>query len=84
MEGAEILNVMDGKIHHSWIMDLGCNFHVTSNLDCLMNLRKADGSVSLGNDHVCYAKAIGNVKFQMDDGSIKILADVRYISQRSK
>ena len=81
VEATEILNVMDGRIHNSWIMDSGCSFHVTSNLDCLMDLREAEGSVSLGNDHVCYVKAIGNVKFHMDDGTAKILADVRYIPE---
>ena len=79
VEVAEVLTVAEGRIHSSWIMDSGCSFHVTSNADWLVDMGDAEGTVSLGNDHICYVKAVGSVRFHMDDGSVKILSDVRYI-----
>ncbi|KAL1565167.1 E3 ubiquitin-protein ligase upl4 [Salvia divinorum] len=76
---AEILNVTENQTLNSWIMDSGCSFHMTSNKGWLMNLEKSEGSVLLGNDHICHVEAVGSVRLRMHDGSMKILSDVRYI-----
>lgn len=36
-------------------------------------------TIILGNNQVCYIKGIGTVRLIMQDGSVKVLSDVRYI-----
>ena len=37
------------------------------------------GSVLMGNNMTCFVVGIGSIKFNMWDGTIKILAEVRHI-----
>ena len=60
--------------HDSWVMDLGCTYHMTPREDWFINLRPAEGSVILGDGKTCRIEGIGTVKFMLKDGSIKNIA----------
>ncbi|KAL1564721.1 Integrase catalytic domain-containing protein [Salvia divinorum] len=74
-----VLNVIQGDIKDSWIMDSGCSFHMSAHREWFQNLEAAQGCVLLGNDQTCQIMGIGNIKMQLDDGSSMILTEVRYI-----
>ena len=75
------LNIMDSKEGSSWIMDSGCSFHMSPNLDWFENIKGTTGSVVLGNNQVCSIKGIGTVRLKVDNGCVVILNDVRYIPE---
>lgn len=76
---AEALNVMETIDGASWIMDSGCSFHICPNLSWYEQIDQASGTVTLGNNQVCEVKGIGSIRLRMQDQSVKILTDVRYI-----
>ena len=77
----EILNVMEGDDRSSWIVDLGCSFHVCPVKEWYQELAEGEGSVLLGNNEVCKIRGVGSVSLKLDDGSIKVLTGVRYIPE---
>lgn len=80
VEEARALNVVKcSPISKLWIMDFGCSFHMSSNLEWFSDLKESDGSVLLGDDHICEVKGMRNICLRMDDGSLKMLTEVRYI-----
>lgn len=79
VEVAQVMNVIDKTISESWVMDSGCSFHLTSHREWIIEVEECGGSVLLGNDHVCHVKAKGKVRFVMDDGSLIVLTEVRFI-----
>ena len=78
---AQLLNVVDKGVSQRWIMDSGCSFHICPNKSWFHDLKEADGTVLLGNNHVCKIRGVGNVKLRLQDGSIKILTEVRFIPE---
>ena len=60
-------------------MDSGCSIHMCPNAEFFEELDEAKGSVVLGNNQVCSIKGIGTIRFRMNDGSTKILSEVRFI-----
>ena len=72
-EAHEVLNVMEGGVLSSWIMDSGCSFHMSHNLGWFEDIEEATGSVILGNNQVC------SVRLKGDDGVVVVLSGVRYI-----
>ena len=81
IETAEVLIVMETIDGASWIMDSGCSFHICPNLNWYEHLDEASGTVTLGNNKVCDVKGIGSIRLKMQDQSIKLLTDVRYIPE---
>lgn len=76
----EVLNVMEEKGEDRWIMDSGCTYHICPFKNWFIDLHMGElGSVVLGNNEICTVKGIGNIKFRMNDGSFKILSEVRYV-----
>lgn len=78
-ETDQILCVMQEGDGGSWIMDSGCSIHMCPNADLFVELDEATGSVVLGNNQVCSIKGVGTIRFRMNDGSTKILSEVRFI-----
>ena len=72
------MNVMDGGVSGSWIMDSGCSFHMCLYKHWFQELNPATGTMLLGNNQICNIKGVGMVKFKMADGSVKVHSDVRY------
>lgn len=78
-EAHEVLNVMEGRVLSSWIMDSRCSFHMSHNLGWFEEIEEATESVILGNNQVCYIKGVGTMKLKGDDGIVVALTGVRYI-----
>lgn len=79
-ESAEVLMVSGSNDIKEWIMDSGCTFHMSPHKHFFTKIKEFDGGkVVMGNNQQCDIKGIGSVKFQMDDGSFKILASVKYV-----
>lgn len=49
--------------------------------DWFQEFSDVDGTVLLGNNQTCKIRGIGSVLLRVDDGSVKMLSDVRYIPQ---
>ena len=80
-EAGEVMNVMDRSERGSWIMDSGCSFHMCPNKEWFLDMMECEGSVLLENNNTCSIRGIGSIKPRMHDGSVKILADVRFIPE---
>ena len=44
-----------------------------------IDLKESSRTVVLGNNQICHVEGIGSVKLRLDDGSEKVLSDVRFI-----
>ena len=78
---SEALNVMETIDGASWIMDSGCSFHICPNLSWYEQIHEASGTVTLGTNQVCNVRGVGTIRLKMQDQSIKLLTDVRYIPE---
>ena len=78
-ETHEVMNVTEKAERGSWIMDSGCSFHMYPNREWFQDLTKTDGTVLLGNNKSCNIRGVGNVFLRLQDGSVKMLLDVRFI-----
>lgn len=54
-------------------------FHMCPSIEFFIDLKESTGTVVLGNNQICHEEGIGSVRLKMDDGSEKILSDVRFI-----
>lgn len=69
----------------TWILDIGCSFHMTCRKDWLMDFQETShGNVRMGNDTYSDVKGIGSIKVVNNDGSTILLTEVRYIPGMSK
>ena len=80
-EAAEVMNVVDRIEKNSWIMDSGCSFHMCPHLEWFQDLAECSGSVLLGNENTCSIRGVGSIKLRMNDGSLIILSEVRFIPE---
>ena len=62
-------------------MDSECSFHMWPNKSWFHDLKEADETVLLGNNHISKIRGVGKVKLRLQDGSIKILTEVRFIPE---
>ena len=65
-EVSEALNVIEGKDSGCWIMDSGCSFHMSPNLEWFDSIVETTGSVVLGNNQVCSIRGIGSVRLKVE------------------
>lgn len=80
IEVAQVLNPVDKRMEDVRILDSGCSFHMCPKKEWFSDIRCHDlGSVMLGNKQVCKIKGIGNIKFKLYGGSIKIMTSARLI-----
>ena len=50
---AQLLNVLESGVSQKWIMNSGRSFHMCPNRSWFHDLKEADGTVLLGNNHIC-------------------------------
>lgn len=79
IQSAEVLNVIENDISNCWIMDSGCSFHMCPKLEWFQSVEKSLGTVLLGNNQICLVKGIGSIRLKLQNGSEKLLTEVRYI-----
>jgi hypothetical protein len=69
----------------SWLLDLVCSFHVTSNRDWFDTYMLVNsGIVTMGSDAHCKITGIGNIRIKMFDGVVRTLCDVRHVPEVEK
>ncbi|TYK20968.1 Retrovirus-related Pol polyprotein from transposon TNT 1-94 [Cucumis melo var. makuwa] len=79
-ESTKVLMVSHKDIQDAWIMDSRCTFHMTHNLDFLINFQKSDrGTILLGDNGTCDVKGTCSVQITTHDKMIRILTNVRYV-----
>ena len=79
-EMGEVLTVSKSYSNEEWIMDSACTYHMTPRKDFLIDFKEiSGGEVLMGNDHTCKVIGIGSIKFQLWDGSIRIIEGVRLV-----
>lgn len=78
----EVLCTSNTIDDQSWILDSGCTFHMTLNMDWFESFEDRDGGqVLLGNNKACRVLGIGAVRFKMFNGFERVLQDVRYVPE---
>ena len=78
----EILAIPDSepKSSREWILDSACSFHVCYNHEVFCSFSSsANGVVLMGNNSPSNIRGIKNVTFEMFDGKIRTLSNVRYL-----
>ena len=79
-ESVEVLTVCTAESSSAWIVDSGCTFHMTPRKDYLFDFKVINGgNVLMGNDHSCSITGIGSVRFQLWDGTIRTINNVRLV-----
>ena len=77
----QVMNIVEGEMGESWIVDSGCSFHICSHKDWFDTFEPSQGSVTLGNNQMCSIRGIGDIKLRLRDQSIIKLTQVRFIPQ---
>ncbi|KAL5865755.1 hypothetical protein ACOSQ3_003269 [Xanthoceras sorbifolium] len=68
-----------------WILDSACTFHMTPNRGWFSTLEELNGGdVFMGNDSLCKILGIGTIRLRNQDGSTRVLTDVRYVPDMKK
>ena len=80
-----MLSVSTNQFMDAWILDSGCSYHITPNVEWFTSYMSAySGSVYLGDDRCCNIVGIGEVRIKMYDGTVRTLCDVRHIPDLKK
>ncbi|KAE8682936.1 ABC transporter G family member 13 [Hibiscus syriacus] len=84
---SDISLVASSTTFHSdeWILDLGCTYHMSPNREWFSDLVELNaGVVYMGNDNACKTVGIGSIRLKNQDGSTRVLTDVRYVPSLKK
>ena len=84
---SEISLVASPSTFHSdeWILDSGCTYHMSPNREWFSDLAELNGGVVyMGNDNACKTVGIGSIRLKNQDGSTRVLTDVRYVPSLKK
>ncbi|KAG8479441.1 hypothetical protein CXB51_029725 [Gossypium anomalum] len=84
---SELSSVASSSSFHSdeWILDLGCTYHMSPNREWFSDLVELNGGVVyMGNDNACKTVGIGSIQLKNQDGSTRVLTDVRYVPSLKK
>lgn len=77
--------VSDGITRGNWVLDYGCSFHMCPNKTFFNSYETYNGgTIVMGNDSSCKVIGRGTIKLKMLDGTIRELADVRYVPNMKK
>ena len=81
-EEGEVLTVSLSDNNGKWVLDSGCTYHMCPNQEWFQFYNKINsGQVLLGNNMACKVVAIGNVRIQLHDGTVKVLSGVRHVPE---
>ncbi|KAG8502566.1 hypothetical protein CXB51_001088 [Gossypium anomalum] len=68
-----------------WILDSSCTYHMSPNREWFSDLVELNGGVVyMGNDNACKTVGIGSIQLKNQDGSTRVLTDVRYVPSLKK
>ena len=68
------------QIDDDWIMGSTHTYHMTPKNEFLFNFQEVNGGkVLMDNDQPCSVTGIGSVKFQLWDGSFRVVEGVRLV-----
>ncbi|KAE8696421.1 GDSL esterase/lipase APG [Hibiscus syriacus] len=84
---SDISLVASSTIFHfdEWILDSGCTYHMSPNREWFSDLVELNvGVVYMGNDNACKTVGIGSIRLKNQDGSNRVLTDVRYVPSLKK
>ncbi|KAG8503986.1 hypothetical protein CXB51_002302 [Gossypium anomalum] len=84
---SELSLVASSSLFHSdeWILDSGCTYHMSPNREWFSDLVELNGGVVyMGNDNACKTVRIGSIQLKNQDGSTRVLTDVRYVPSLKK
>ena len=79
------LAVMPTGHSSTWLLDSGCSHHMTSNREWFFDFKEKEGGVVYTADETTLAtNGVGSIRLRNQDGSIRILTDVRYVPELKK
>lgn len=77
-----VLTMLDNYCQKKWILDTWCSYHMTSYMEWFSRYRLvANGMVFMGNDQSCVVKVIGIVILVMEDGTKRVLNEIKNVSR---
>ena len=76
-----MLTISSQDAAEEWILDSSCSFHMCPNRAWLHTFNQTNGcKVLLGDNYkACIVARIGTIKLGLEDGSKRILREVRYV-----
>ncbi|CAM8963279.1 unnamed protein product [Rhodiola kirilowii] len=79
--GNELFVCSDSIDHSGWMLDSGCTMHASHDKNAFSSISLINGGeVMLGDHTVLKIKGIGNVPLKMHDGVIRVLKNVKWVS----
>jgi len=77
---SEALSVNDQRAKDLWVLDSGCNSHMTSRRDWFCSFQEKDTTkILLGDDHSVESQGQGSIRLDTHGGTITILENVKYV-----
>uniref|UniRef100_A0A2N9HCZ1 Integrase catalytic domain-containing protein n=1 Tax=Fagus sylvatica TaxID=28930 RepID=A0A2N9HCZ1_FAGSY len=82
----DLLSVLLGNdaLSESWVLDFACSYHMCPKKEWFDTYKPCNNTVIMGNDATCSVIGIGTVKIKMFDGVVRVVEDVRHISDLRK
>ncbi|KAE8729500.1 Disulfide isomerase L-2 isoform 2 [Hibiscus syriacus] len=81
----DMLSISITQLMDAWILDSGCSYHITPNMEWFSTYMSVNSSyVYLCDDICCNIVGIGEVRIKMYDGIVRTLCDVRQIPYLKK
>ena len=82
----EVLSISTFSLHDQhWLLDSGASNHTCLHRHWFITYQSIDdGVVYMGNDISSKVVGIGSIRIKMFDGTVKILTDVRHVSDPRK
>jgi len=81
-ESMGALVVTSWELEKSWVLDLGCSYHMCPRKEYFETLAlKEGGVVRLGNNKSCKVQGMGTVCLKMFDSRESLLRDVRFVPE---
>ncbi|KAK4385686.1 Retrovirus-related Pol polyprotein from transposon TNT 1-94 [Sesamum angolense] len=81
----DMLSVSINQYVDAWILDFGCSYRITPNMEWFSSYRSGNsGFVYLGDDSCCNIVGSIDIRIKMYDGIVITLSDVRHISDLKK
>ena len=84
-DGNVLMASADDETGISWMMNLGCSFHMTPHKSWFPTYTpRAGGSILMENNMVCKSVGMGTVRIKMFDGMVRTLTKVRHVPNLRK
>ena len=81
-EEGESHATIETREEESWALDSACSYNMCSRREWFVEYKElSTGRVLMGNNKACNILGIGTVKLKLEDGTVKLLTEVRHVPE---